>query len=157
MLYKYGRFAKRSKNQELLAKYINIDLKENSNNFEVSIKNEASHNLFLQPLRLAQLKVNILRDDKTIALETQSFARIIGKDGKATMPWLADSEVKNNMIKANEKRVINYDFKLQTNDKIEVIFGYYTVNPKMIEKLNLQDDEESKKFNILFSKYFYAK
>ena len=73
------------------------------------------------------------------------------------MPWLADSEVKNNMIKANEKRVINYDFKLQTNDKIEVIFGYYTVNPKMIEKLNLQDDEESKKFNILFSKYFYAK
>ncbi|MDY0052971.1 MAG: hypothetical protein RBR65_10560 [Aliarcobacter sp.] len=73
------------------------------------------------------------------------------------MPWLADSEVKNNMIKANEKRVINYYFKLETNDKIEVIFGYYTVNPKMIEKLNLQDDEESKKFNILFSKYFYAK
>ena len=73
------------------------------------------------------------------------------------MPWLADSEVKNSMIKANETRVVNYDFQLRKDDKIEVIFGYYTVNPKMIEKLKLQDDEESKKFNILFSKFFYSK
>ncbi len=61
--------------------------------------------------------------------------RIIGKDGKATMPWLADSEIKNNMIKANERRVIKYDFKLQENDKLEVVFGYYRVNPKVVKKL----------------------
>jgi hypothetical protein len=155
--HRFHGFANGAKNQELLAEYIKIDFKENTQDFEISIKNEASHNLFLQPLRLAQLKVSILRDNKTIALETKSFARIIGKDGKPTMPWLADSEIKNDMIKANEKRVINYDFKLQKDDKIEVIFGYYTVNPKMIEKLNLQDDDESKKFNIIFSKFFYAK
>ena len=155
--HRFHGFASGSKNQDLLAKYIKIDLKENKNDFEISIKNEASHNLFLQPLRLAQLKVSVLRDGKTIALETKEFARIIGKDGKPTMPWIADSEIKNNMIKANEKRIINYDFQIQKNDKIEVIFGYYTVNPKMIEKLNLQDDEESKKFNIVFSKFFYAK
>lgn len=155
--HRFHGFASGSKNQDLLAKYIKIDFKENINDFEVSIKNEAAHNLFLQPLRLAQLKVSILRDSKTINLDTKSFARIIGKDGKPTMPWIADSEIENNMLKANERRVINYDFKLQKNDKIEVIFGYYTVNPKMIEKLNLQDDEESKKFNIIFSKFFYAK
>jgi DNA-directed RNA polymerase subunit RPC12/RpoP len=155
--HRFHGFASGSKNQELLAEYIKIDFKEKQKNFEISIKNEASHNLFLQPLRLAQLKVSVLRDGKTIALETQSFARIIGKDGKPTMPWLADSEIKNNMLKANERRVINYDFKLQKDDKIEVIFGYFTVNPKMIEKLKLQDDEESKKFNIIFSKFFYAK
>ena len=154
--HRFHGFASGSKNQELLSKYIKIDLKENKNDFSISIKNEASHNLFLQPLRLAQLRVSILREGKTIALETKEFVRIIGKDGKPTMPWLADSEIKNNMIKANEKRIINYDFKLKENDKIEVIFGYYTVNPKMIEKLNLQDDEESKKFNIIFSKFFYA-
>ena len=155
--HRFHGFASGSKNQDLLAKYIKIDFKENTNNFEVSIKNEAAHNLFLQPLRLAQLKVSILRDSKTINLDTKSFARIIGKDGKPTMPWIADSEIENNMLKANERRVINYDFKLQKDDKIEVIFGYYTVNPKMIEKLNLQDDEESKKFNVIFSKFFYAK
>lgn len=155
--HRFHGFASGSKNQDLLAKYIKIDFKENINDFEVSIKNEAAHNLFLQPLRLAQLKVSILRDSKTINLDTKSFARIIGKDGKPTMPWIADSEIENNMLKANERRVINYDFKVQKDDKIEVIFGYYTVNPKMIEKLNLQDDEESKKFNIIFSKFFYAK
>ena len=155
--HRFHGFASGSKNQDLLAKYIKIDFKENTNDFEVSIKNEAAHNLFLQPLRLAQLKVSILRDSKTINLDTKSFARIIGKDGKPTMPWIADSEIENNMLKANERRVINYDFKLQKDDKIEVIFGYYTVNPKMIEKLNLQDDEESKKFNVIFSKFFYAK
>lgn len=155
--HRFHGFASGSKNQDLLAKYIKIDFKENINDFEVSIKNEAAHNLFLQSLRLAQLKVSILRDSKTINLDTKSFARIIGKDGKPTMPWIADSEIENNMLKANERRVINYDFKVQKDDKIEVIFGYYTVNPKMIEKLNLQDDEESKKFNIIFSKFFYAK
>ncbi|MFA6742326.1 MAG: multiheme c-type cytochrome [Arcobacteraceae bacterium] len=155
--HRFHGFASGSKNQDLLAKYIKIDFKENINDFDVSIKNEAAHNLFLQPLRLAQLKVSILRDSKTINLDTKSFARIIGKDGKPTMPWIADSEIENNMLKANERRVINYDFKVQKDDKIEVIFGYYTVNPKMIEKLNLQDDEESKKFNIIFSKFFYAK
>lgn len=155
--HRYHGFASGSKNPELISKYIKIDFKEKTKDFEVSIKNEASHNLFLQPLRLAQLKVTVLRDGKNIEFETKSFARIIGKEGKPTMPWIADSEVKNNMLKANERRVINYDFQIQKNDKIEVIFGYYTVNPKMIEKLNLQDDEESKKFHIIFSKFFYAK
>lgn len=155
--HRFHGFASGSKNQELLTKYIKIDFKENEKTFDISIKNEASHNLFLQPLRLALLKVNILRNAETIPLETKSFARIIGKDGKPTMPWIADSEIENNMIKANEKRVINYDFQLQKDDKIEVVFGYFTVNPKMLEKLKLENDEESKKFNIVFSKFFYAK
>ena len=73
------------------------------------------------------------------------------------MPWVADSEIQNSMLKANEERVINYDFKLERNDKIEVIFGYYSVNPKMLDKLNLKNDEESTKFNIIFNKYFYSK
>ena len=37
------------------------------------------------------------------------------------MPWIADSEIQNSMLKANEERVINYDFKLEKNDKIEVV------------------------------------
>jgi DNA-directed RNA polymerase subunit RPC12/RpoP len=155
--HRFHGFASGSKSPELIIKYIKINIKEKAKNFEISIKNEAAHDLFLQPLRLAQLKITILRDGKNIELETKSFARIIGKDGKPTMPWLADSEVANNMLKANENRIINYDFQIQKDDKIEVIFGYYTVNPKMIEKLNLQNDEESKKFNIIFSKFFYAK
>lgn len=150
-------FTNKDNQKIFLDKYIKIDFKENKENFEISIKNEATHNLFLQPLRVAVLKVNILRDNNVIKLKDESFVRIIGKDGKATMPWLADSEVKNNMIKANETRVIPYDFKLKTNDTIELVFGYFKVNPKIVEKLNLQDDLESTQFNILHTATFYAK
>jgi len=155
--HRFHGFANASMNQNLLAKYVKIKFKQKKEFFEISIKNEASHNLFLQPLRLAVLKVNILRNKETIKLENKTFARIIGKDGKATMPWLADSEIKNNMIKANERRVIEYDFKLQKDDKLEVVFGYFKVNPKALKKLKLENDEESTKFNILKSEFFYSK
>ena len=155
--HRFHGFATASKNQDLLAKYVKIKFKQKAKHFEIAIKNEASHNLFLQPLRLAQLRVNVLRGDKIIKLDTKSFMRIIGKDGKPTMPWLANSEVKNNMIKANERRVINFDFELRKSDKVEAIFGYYRVNPKMLKKLKLENDERSKKFNILKKEFFYSK
>jgi len=155
--HRFHGFATASKNQDLLAKYVKIKFKQKAKHFEIAIKNEASHNLFLQPLRLAQLRVNVLRGDKIIKLDTKSFMRVIGKDGKPTMPWLANSEVKNNMIKANERRVINFDFELRKSDKVEAIFGYYRVNPKMLKKLKLENDERSKKFNILKKEFFYSK
>lgn len=155
--HRYHGFANVSKDSDLLSKYIKVKFKQKAEFFEISIKNEAAHNLFLQPLRLAQLKVNVLRGNETIKLDTKSFARIIGKDGKPSMPWLANSEIKNNMIKANERRVIKYDFKLLKDDKIEVVFGYFKVNPKMLKKLKLENHEESKKFNILKSEFFYSK
>ncbi len=155
--HRFHGFATASKNKDLLGKYIKIKFKQKKDFFEISIKNEASHNLFLQPLRVAQLRVNVLRDNKTIKLDTKSFMRIIGKDGKATMPWLADSEIKNNMIKANERRVIKYDFKLQENDKLEVVFGYYRVNPKVVKKLKLENNKEATDFNILKSEFFHTK
>lgn len=155
--HRFHGFASASKNEELLAKYIKIKFLQKKDFFEISIKNEASHNLFLQPLRVAKLKVNVLRDNETIKLETKSFARIIGKDGKPTMPWLANSEIKNNMIKANERKKIRYDFKLQENDKIELVFGYYKVNPKVVKKLNLENNKEATKFYILKSEFFSAK
>jgi hypothetical protein len=73
------------------------------------------------------------------------------------MPWLADSEISNNMLKANERRVLKYDFKLEKDDKVEVIFGYYRVNPKMLKKLKLENDPRSTKFNILKSEFFHTK
>lgn len=150
-------FASGSKNKDMLSKYIKIKFKQKKEFFEISIKNESSHNLFLQPLRVAQLRVNILRGKETIKLPIKSFVRIIGKDGKPTMPWLANSEVKNNMIKANERRVIKYDFKLKKEDQIEVVFGYYKVNPKMIKKLKLENHKESTKFNVLKSEFYHSK
>ena len=58
------------------------------------------------------------------------------------------------MIKANENRIIKYDFKLEPEDKVSVILGYYLVNPKIVTQLQLQDDKQATKFHILKKEFF---
>lgn len=154
--HRFHGFSAMFNDQELLDKYIKIDFAPKNNGFEISLKNEASHNLFLHPMRLALLKVTLLRNQKSLALKTESFSRVLGDKEKATLPWNATQELENSMIKANERRVIFYDTMLQENDKIEVVFGYYKVNPAIVNGLELQNNEESTRFNILQTKHFSA-
>jgi len=122
-----------------LSKYVKLSLKKNNNGFAVSIKNEAIHTLFPQPLRLGQLRVSIQRDGKVLELKTESFARVIGTNGQASMPWLADAIISDTSIKAHETRMVNYDTLLQKGDIVIVKFGYYIVNPKAAESLNITE------------------
>ena len=124
---------------ELLSKYIELGLQEESGGFTVTIKNEATHTLFPQPLRLAELRTTIERDGKTIPLKVHSFARVIGANGKPAMPWLADSVISDTTIKAHELRQIHYDAAIKKGDTVIVEFGYYVVNPNAAKKLNISD------------------
>ncbi len=126
-------------NISLLSKYIKLSLNQKDKGFEIDIKNEANHTLFAQPLRLNQLRVTIERNGKNIALKRENFVRIIGKDGKPAMPWVADSELKNTLIKAHEVRKVIYDTPLKKGDSVVVEFGYYLVNPKSAKKLGITD------------------
>jgi hypothetical protein len=138
---------------EILSKYIKLSIDKGDNGFAVNIKNEATHTLFPQPLRLNQLRVTIERDGKDIPLKSYSFARVIGKDGKPAMPWIADVVLSDTTIKAHEKRVIKYDVAILKGDKVKVEFGYHLVNPKAAKKLGLSD-KDSSKFIILKDKIF---
>lgn len=122
-----------------LSKYIKlaIDIKEDG--FIVNIKNEAIHTLFSQPLRLNQLKVFIERGGETIPLKTTSFIKVIGKDGKPAMPWLANEALKDSLIKALETRKVTYGTKLKKGDVVLLEFGYHVVNPKAAKKLGISD------------------
>jgi hypothetical protein len=134
-----------------LTKYLHLDLAPNDQGFTVSIKNDATHTLFPQPLRLAQLRVSIEREGKTITLEPHSFARVIGTDGKPAMPWLADSVLSDTTIKALETRQIAFDTPLKKGDEVLIEFGYYAVNPKVAEKLGL-DKKQAGDFSVLKKK-----
>ena len=135
----------------LLSKYIKLSLNQTDKGFVVNIKNEANHTLFAQPLRLNQLRVSIERDGKNIPLKTENFMRIIGKDGKPAMPWVADSELKNTLIKANELRKVTYETPLKKGDSVVIEFGYYIVNPKAAKKLGITDESVTK-FTVLTKK-----
>ncbi|SFV52378.1 hypothetical protein MNB_SV-6-156 [hydrothermal vent metagenome] len=134
---------------KILSKYIKLSIKRGSDGFSIAIKNEATHTLFPQPLRLNQLRVTIQRGGKDIALETHSFARVIGKDGKPAMPWVADSVISDTTIKALETRVVKYKTAIEDGDRVRVEFGYYLANPKAAKKLGLDEGDSASKFIIL--------
>jgi len=58
--------------------------------------------------------VSIERDGKVLELKTESFARVIGTNGKVSMPWLADAIISDTTIKAHETRKVILYYKLET-------------------------------------------
>ena len=139
---------------ETLTKYVKLSLDTTANGFTVSIKNEATHTLFPQPLRLNQLRVEIERGDKTITLDPKNFVRIIGTNGKPSMPWLATEVLKDTTIKAHETRKVDFTTKLQKGDVVTVRFGYYIANPKAAEKLDIKE-KSATEFTVLSKKRFH--
>ncbi len=142
---------------EMLEKYIKLLFKNSSNGFEITIQNNSPHALFIHPLRVAQLRVKITDKNKIRELKPVEFVRMLGNKNKPAMPWDANEIFKDNMIKANEKRVVKFPFKLTNGSMVEAVLGYYIVNPKVIEKLQLQNNKEITKFNILKRDEFIVK
>ncbi len=124
----------------MLEKYVKFSIQQEKEGFSVRIENEANHPLFPHPLRLGVLKVSVQHDGKTIPLKERYFARIIGKDGKPSSPWLADSVIKDTTIQAHEKRTVSYQHPLQKGDHVIVTLGYHIVNPKMAKKLGITEE-----------------
>ena len=139
-------FAGSHSNQDMLTKYVDISMLRQIENFVINIDNRTSHALLLHPLRTAVLKVSVTRDGKTTKLKNEVFVRVIGHNGKPAMPWAASTTLKDTMIKANEKRSVKYDFKLQAGDKVDVTLGWFLVNPKAVKKLGLQNEDVATKF-----------
>lgn len=139
---------------DMLTKYVNLSLLRQIDNFIVNIDNQTSHSLLLHPLRTGVLKVTIHRGKEVIDMQPKLFVRVLGKDDKPAMPWVADKVIKHTMITANEKRSIKYDFKIQAGDIVDVTLGWYLVAPKALEKLGLKDEEVATKFTVFKKERF---
>ncbi|EHP30928.1 hypothetical protein SMGD1_2405 [Sulfurimonas gotlandica GD1] len=144
-------------NQDMLSKYIELEFLNNIGSFEVAVNNKSSHALLLHPLRMSQLRVSVERNGKIDKFEPEVFVRVIGKDGKPTPPWVANTVIKDTMIKANEKRVVTYKKELLKGDKVHVTLGYFLVKPKALKKFGLDKDEVAKKFYVLKKETYIVK
>jgi formate-dependent nitrite reductase cytochrome c552 subunit len=142
---------------EMLSKYVSIDINKDKNSFKLLVNNQAPHNLLTHPLRVVELRSVLIRDHKKTQLKTHTFVKIIGHEGKPSMPWVATEVLKDTMLKANETRTINFDTQLQSGDTIEVELGFYVVNPKALKKLNLDGNKELEKFTVLKRTHFNIK
>ncbi len=142
---------------EMLSKHVELSLNKSTNGFDVTIENKAPHKLLSHPLRVVQLRATIVRGKEKIALQTHTFVKIIGHEGKPAMPWVATEVLKDNMIKANEKRIVSFSDNLQSGDTLELKLGFYIVNPKALKKLNLNGEKELEKFTVLKHQHFDIK
>jgi len=156
LTHSFHGFAGSVMHSDMLGKYIDLSFSKTANGFDVSIKNNSPHKLLTHPLRVAELKVNIIRNEKAIPLKSNQFLRVIGRDGEPSMPWLANEVILDSMIGANENRTISFSDALQAGDSVEVTLGYYLVNPKSGERLGLKNNKKASKFNILKQQYFKA-
>ena len=129
----------RDLSSEDLGQYLKLSFAPKENGFVITLHNEATHILFAQPLRLAMLNITIHRGDEVIALPPRNYVRIIGTQGKPSMPWLADTVIKDTSIKALETRVETFKTVLQKGDRVEAEIGYALVNPKAAGKLGISD------------------
>lgn len=140
---------------DMLTQYVELSILREINQFIINIDNRTSHTLLLHPLRTAVLKVSVTRDGKTTKLKDEIFVRVIGHEGKPAMPWAASTTLKDTMIQANEKRSISYEFKLKKGDKVDVVLGWYLVNPKAIQTLKLEKESVATEF-IEFKKQSFT-
>lgn len=147
-------FAGARKHPEMLSQHVELDFEKRADGFNVTVENKSPHNLLTHPLRVVELRVNLIRDGKTTALKTEKFFKAIGRDKEPSMPWVANEVLVDSMIKDNEKRSVSYSDSLKSGDKVEVKLGFYIVNPKALKKLNLEGNKEAEKFTILKHKYF---
>lgn len=152
--HSYHGFPGARKDPQMLSKYVELDFKKSSDGFEITINNKAPHDLMLHPLRVVELRVNLVKDKKVTPLKSNSFVKVIGNKEGPSMPWLANRVIVDTMLKANEKREISYSDKVESKDKVEVQLGYYIVNPKALKKLNLEKNKDAKSFTVLKQERF---
>ena len=150
----YHGFPGTHQGSDLLAAYIRLDAKKTDSGFTVTIDNHSSHALLLHPMRLAVLKTTVLRGNERIILPDETFARVLGKDGKPAMPWIADTTLKDTMLKEHEKRTLSFERKLRKGDRVEVVLGYFLVNPKIVKNLGLSGNKDATDFHLLKKKVF---
>ena len=136
-----------------LSRSIELGMTPGKKGFTITLHNKATHTLFVHSLRLGELKVWIERGDHIIPLKPVFFNRVIGTAGKPSMPWLADTVLKDSTIKAHEIRSIPYQEVLQQGDTVIVEFGYHVINPAIAKKLGIEDPDLSS-FTLLCKKRF---
>jgi len=141
----YHGFAGVHNAPQMLAKHLEIKIIKIENGFEVFLHNSSPHPFLLQPLRIAMLNIKINNKKQPPII----FARILGDNkNQPAMPWNATKVLSDTMLKANETRTFQFSEKLKNGDMIEVSFGFFSVNPKVKEKLSLQNNKTASKFTV---------
>lgn len=135
-----------------LGKYIDFKVHKTTKGFQVQIINQANHALFGTAYREGILEVSIFRNAKTIKLNPFIFTRTFGKDGVKSLPFEADTILKDTLIYA--KKDLLYNSQLQKGDRVMLSLGFRLINKKVAEELNLSDTTSLTKIKYIKKESF---
>ncbi|MDD5156584.1 multiheme c-type cytochrome [Sulfurimonas sp.] len=135
-----------------MGEHIDFNLTKTNGSFSVMVTNKSNHALFGQALRQGVLKITISREGKNIELEPFIFERVVGKDGKVTMPWDADKSLKDTLVYA--KKVVPFNYTIKKGDEVKVELGVQIISKDGANKLGLKDSKEFTKFRLLKAEKF---
>jgi hypothetical protein len=141
----------------MLSQYVDIELLKGIDRFFIAINSKTPHALTLHPMRKMQMRVSVTRNEEQTSCIEQDFIRVIGKDQNMTLPWHANTILQNTSIKANEKRVSTYMYKLLPGDKVSVQIGYYLLGENIAKNLGLDEHKQLQGFKLLKHKTFIVK
>ncbi len=145
----YHGFTALSKKMKNAEKYIDISLEKQDKSFEITIDNKMSHDLILHPTRIFKLKIYL--NDKVV--KTITFQKESQDKEYKPFSWLKEEIKYKNNILAKSKRTIEVDITLKPEDKVRAVLGYHVFNPKLAEKIGLED-KKSLEYKILINKKF---
>ena len=130
-----------------MGRYIDFKVTPKEQTFVIEVINSSNHALFGQAFRQGELHVSILRGKEQIPLNPFIFTRIPAANGVESMPWQANSTLKDTLIYA--KKAITYDTQLQKGDTLVLTLGVRLLSAKGAEALGLDNNKEVQKFRVL--------
>jgi Tfp pilus assembly major pilin PilA len=142
--HSFHGFAGVSNASKMMTKYISLKAKRADDNLIVSITNDSPHSFLVQPLRVGVIKVTVYKGSTKFI--KQKYIRKVFSDGKNIVSTAYAKEiVEDTTIAPNSTK--DYKFEnIRNGTKTKVTLGYYLIDPKSIEKLNLKRDYKSRKF-----------
>lgn len=130
-----------------MGQYIDFNVIQNAEGFRVTLTNRANHALFGQAWREGVLEASITRHKQSIVLKSFSFTRILGDNGKETMPWSATQTLKDTLIYG--KKELIFKTPLQKGDTLVLTLGLKLITEEGAKALGIQNSPEMQKLRVL--------
>jgi len=123
-----------------LKKFIDLKIKPTKEGFRVTLVNKTPHRLLSHPARVLELDVSLIYKDGTIKkMPPRLMKRVLGKDKKPTLPWLATTVLEDTIPKANLELSFNYRADLKGVELIKATLKAKLAPKKLAKKLKIED------------------
>lgn len=149
----YHGFAGITADHKMLEKYVEFKLDKTKEGFEISIVNNAPHDLMLHPIRQAALKVTV-EGEKTVKLKDVLFYKQSTDEAVEPLSWLKKPIESKNTIPGKSTKKISFKAKISEGDAVNIILGYYPIRKDIAEKVGFKD-EKSMEFKEFKRKTFF--